>query len=125
MITLCFPPRYGKFHNFCCLYFVSLPSQVYRESLRGGGDWGSGPVVQGLLDEDPGADEAGQDYHQPHQARQSSGLSDVGQPVDGGGSQELLQSFHVVTLLSPLRGRSIYIGGVCTKINIIKGLQNT
>ena len=92
--------------------FVSLPGQVYGERLRGGGDWRLGPVVQGLLDEDPGTHEAGQHDHQPHQARQSSGLADVRQAVDGGGIEELLQSFHVVQLVNPLPGQCQYYIGV-------------
>ena len=79
------------------------PGEVGRldgQSLRGGGDRGPGPVIQGLPDQEPGSQQAGHHHGKPDQARQASATSDVRQAVNGGGTQELLQSFHLFQLMS-------------------------
>ena len=52
------------------------------QRLRGGGDWTGRPVVEGLLDQQPGHSEACHDDTQPEQSGQAPLAGDVREPVD-------------------------------------------
>ena len=64
------------------------------ESLYGGGDWTDCPAGEGLVDDDNGSCEAGDDDTQPEESKETSATSDVDQAVYGGALQELLHTVH-------------------------------
>ena len=69
------------------------------ESLDGGGDWTARPVSEGLVDQDSGSTEAGDDDTEPEKSDGAPGGGEVHQAVNGGGLKELFESLHSPALL--------------------------
>ena len=65
------------------------------ESLDGGGHWIVGPAGKGLVDQECRSRKSSKDDKDPEDPRNSSASGDVGEAMDGGGFQKLLDgSLH-------------------------------
>ena len=76
------------------------------QRLDGGGDGTDCPAREGLVDQDCGYSEAGDDDRDPEESGRPSVSSYVGQTVYGGGTQELLDIHLGGFLLTETRGGS-------------------